>query len=166
MKKLIIASTMVVLLAAAVFGGQAIASNKPADSAVSEETSSIFGSSYWGSPLRVKTFEGCFKAGDYPDGYKGSILDETYPGIRHVSVTIVANGFDYAGNDVAGILLNSCDGSSVASINSDSQWDWNEAHIETFEFNANRWYIWLNTTKDSTAGYSYAVTVTYPSNQW
>jgi len=164
MKKLVLSVVLVALLAAAAFGGQAIASNKPADVTVSEETSEIlfdWGGSYYGSPLRMKSFEGCFDASDSPNAYVGKILEESYPEVRHVSVTISATGFDTAGNDHAGIALIDC-GGFVNSIDWDTGWDLNIVHLETFEFNADNWYIYLDTTIASTAHYSYAVTVTYP----
>jgi hypothetical protein len=137
-KKLILAVVLVALLAAAVFGGQALASSKPADVSVSEETSEIlfdWGGSYWGSPLRIQSFEGCFLATDYPDGYSGIILEERYPEVRHVSVTIIASDFDIFGDDSAIIYLYDCVGTNWW-IDGDSNWP-----------NVN---------------YKYAVTVTYP----
>jgi len=165
MKKLVLTVTLVVLLAAAVFGGQAIASNKPADVTVSEETSAIWGSSYWGSPLRMKTFDGCFDAQDYPDGYSGYLLKESYPGIRHVSVTISAYNFNDGPNDSATVSYQNCAGTGFG-IDTDIEWVLPTQTFETFEFNVQNWTIHLQTPKDSTAKYSYAVTVTYPSNQW
>lgn len=90
MKKLVLAVTLVVLLAAAVVGGQALASNKPADVTISEETSSILGSAYWGYPLRIKSLSGTaeISADDQ------ILLDETYPGTRHVSLTVFNWGVD------------------------------------------------------------------------
>ena len=61
MKKLVLTVALVVLLAAAVFAGQALASSKPADVTVSEEASEIlfdWGSSYRGYPVRMKTLSG------------------------------------------------------------------------------------------------------------
>jgi len=164
MKTLVLTVTLVALLAAAVFGGQAIASNKPADNSVSEETSEIlfdWGGSYWGSPVRMQSFEGCFSALDYPAGYSGFILEESYPEVRHVSVTIIANGFDYAGDDTAIIYLYDCVGTNWW-IDGDSLWPNSLSNFETFEFNTDHWIIDLYTTQDSIANYKDAVTVTFP----
>jgi hypothetical protein len=162
MKKLVLAVTLVVLIAAAAFGGQAIASSKATDISVSEETSEIlfdWGGSYWGSPLRMQSFEGCFQATDYPDGYSGFILEESYPEIRHVSVTIIASSFDQA--DAAEVTMMDCINSFYV-IDLDINWTFPSYNMETFEFNTDNWYIHLITTKDSKAKYSYTVTVTYP----
>jgi len=164
MKKLVLTVTLVALLAAAVFGGQAIASSKSNDVTVSEETSEVlfdWGGSYWGSPVRTQTFEGCFFATDYPDGYTGNFLRESYPEIRHVSVTIVAYNFDNAGNDIATLYMMDC-ANTYYGIDLDINWASPGHNMETFEFNTDNWTIWLNTTIGSTAHYSYAVTVTYP----
>jgi len=87
MKKLVLSVVLVALLAAAAFGGQAIASNKPADVTVSEETSAIWGSYYWGSPVRIQTDEGIITvSGD------DTTTNIDYPQVRHVSLTLWARG--------------------------------------------------------------------------
>jgi hypothetical protein len=166
MKKLVLTVVLVALLAAAVVGGQALASSKPADVTVSEETSAILGSSYWGYPLRMKTFEGCFLATDYPDGYEGYILEESYPGVRHVSVTIGARNFNLGVNDWAFILSETCSEVNLYTVDQSTDWVNPGQNFDTFEFNTDNWIIQLNTDIGSHAVYEYAVTITYPSNQW
>ncbi len=160
MKKLVLAVVLVALLAAAVFGGQAIASNKPADSKIDEQTDSYIWP--WGSPVRTQSFEGCFDHIDYVDGYSGNILEKSYPEVRHVSVTISARDFNVwsSADDRALIVSESCCGISDI-LDDDDKWG-TFNHYETFEFNTDHWYIYLETTVDSQAIYSYAVTVTYP----
>jgi hypothetical protein len=164
MKKLVLTVALVTLLAVAVFGGQALASSKPVDVTVSEDTSEIifdWGGSYWGSPAYMKSFEGCFNAQDYPDGFSDYILQESYPEIRHVSLTISARMFDTVGEDNVGIDLYDCSGERF-TIDNDFFWPDPSYRFETFEFNTDHWHIYLDTAKDSTAQFHYAVTVTYP----
>ena len=167
MKKLILAVTLVVLLAAAVFGGQAIASNKPADVSVSEEASQEilfdWGGSYWGSPVRMQSFQGYFDASDSPNAYSGYILEESYPEVRHVSVTIGASSFDSGGDDRAYIAVPKWESSTVSIIvNNSEEWANQHNYFGTIEFNADSWFISLDTYEGSSAKYEYAVTVTYP----
>jgi len=167
MKKLVLAVVLVALLAAAAFGGQAIASNKPADVTVSEEASEIlfdWGGSYWGSPVRIQSFEGYFDASDSPNAYVGNILEESYPEIRHVSVTIGASSFDDGGNnDYAYVLVPIGESpSSTHIVNNSEKWANPSYNYETIEFNADNWSIYMNIPEGSIAYYEYAVTVTYP----
>jgi len=165
MKRLVLTVALVALLVAAVFGGQALASSKSNDISISEETSEDilfnWGGSYWGSPLRMKSFQGCFNALDYPNGYNGNILEESYPEIRHVSVTVIASNFDMVGDDSVVMYLYDCGGTDWL-IDIDDAWGSNKFNFETFEFNTDHWIINLYTTQDSKVEYSYTVTVTYP----
>ena len=160
MKKLVLAVTSVALIAAAVFGGQAIASNKPADVTVSEETSAILGSSYWGYPLRIKSLSGTaeISADDQ------ILLDETYPGTRHVSLTVFNWGSDSGIPPFA-------DGVQVSmyipflgynAIMESHQTDF----YKTFEFDTDNWKLRARDYGNQTLKVYYWATITYPSNQW
>jgi hypothetical protein len=142
-KKTILVIAVIALVAVAVLGGQALAA-KPT-----------------GSSIAIETYEGCFDATDYPEGFKGEFLRESYPEVRHVSVTIGAHAFDQMGNDLAQIVPKfGCPSNDI--IDDDRWWEDSTHHEETFEFNTGYWYIYLKTTPLSSATYSYAVTVTYP----
>jgi hypothetical protein len=160
MKKLVLAVTLVVLLAAAVVGGQALASSKPANVIVSEETASILGSSYWGYPLRIKSLSGTaeISADDQ------ILLDETYPGTRHVSLTVFNWGVDSGIPPFA-------DGVEVSmnipflgysAVMESHQTDF----YKTFEFDTDNWKLRARDYGNQTLKVYYWATITYPSNQW
>ena len=165
MKKLILAVTFVALIAAAVFGGQAIASNKPAEVTVSEETSEAlfdWGGSYWGSPLRIKTLSGTAEI----DGESNVVLlDETYSGVRHVSLTVFNWGSD---NGTPPFFIDGVKISTNIPITGGSAVM--ESHqtdfYKTFEFNADNWKLIADDYGGTPLYVYYWATVTYPSNQW
>jgi len=157
MKKLVLVFTMVVLLAAAVFGGQAIASNKPADVTVSEETSAIWGSSYWGSPLRIKTLSG---TATIIDEIEAVILEETYSGARHVSISLYVSGLDDLGDELMVAPYVSIIGAQVPVI-----WTTTDGY-EQYDFNADEWRLTITDNGNNPVRVQYWVTITYPSNQW
>jgi opacity protein-like surface antigen len=155
MKKLVLSIVLVVLLAAAVFGGQAMASNKPADISISEETSSILGSSYWGYPLRMKTLSG---TDSMKEILLEVILDESYSGVRHVSLTLSAHGLDFL-NDYIGINLETGNGPDIIGhITADG--------VYTYEFDTDNWKLEAGDFGAFPLDVSYWATITYPSNQW
>ena len=154
MKKLVLTVALVALLVAAVIGGQALASSKPADVTVSEETSAILGSSYWGYPVRMKTLSGIVEASGIE-----TLLEETYPGIRHVSLTIAWGVKD--------------DPSDRVLIYTDAH-DWTYIPLEliqqpgvyTYEFDVDNWELYAENFGSETIEIYYWATITYPSNQW
>jgi hypothetical protein len=159
MKKLVLAFTMVVLLAAAVFGGQAIASSKSTDISVSEQTSeeilSGWGSSYWGYPVRMKTLSDNVTI----EQEIGGII-ESYPGVRHVSLTLHISGLDDT-NDIATLQVYFGD-NFAPDLDSYS----NEVIYRTYEFDAERWTIQVQDDGGEPIEIKYHATITYPSNQW
>ena len=156
MKKLVLTVTLVALLAAAVFGGQAIASNKPADVTVSEETSAIWGSSYWGYPVRMKTLSGSAEI----DKSVETVVAETYPGVRHVSLTIFAKG--QTNNDEIFLYINLPSGETYI-MEAMRVVDYG---FETYEFNTDYWNLEAWDSNEDPIEISYWATITYPSNQW
>ena len=158
MKKLVLAVTMVVLLAAAVFGGQAIASSKPADISISEQTSEEilfdWGSSYRGYPLRMNTLSGTEVLSNLPFTV---ILDESYSGVRHVSLTIAASGFE--SNDFVRIDLETGSGPVIIGRIDDTG-------LYTYEFDTDNWKLGADDEGGFPLYVRYWATITYPSNQW
>ena len=155
MKKLLLTVALVALLAAAVFGGQAIASSKANDVSISEETSSILGSSYWGYPVRMKTLS------DNVTIEQGiGSIKENYPGVRHVSLTLHIAGLDDA-NDIATLQVYFGD-TYAPDLDSYS----NEVVYRTYEFDAERWTIQAQDDGGEPIEIRYHATITYPSNQW
>jgi hypothetical protein len=146
MKRLIIITAVIALVAVAVFGGQALAA-KPT-----------------GSSVVMETLEGCFSALEYPDGYNGVFLQEEYPEIRHVSLTIAAIAFDAGVGDdqVMVVTRSNCSDQFFIIDASELTWDSRFTHFETHEFNTDNWEIWLTIPADSYAYYAYTVTVSYP----
>jgi hypothetical protein len=141
-------------LVAAVFGGQALASSKPADVTVSEETSSILGSSYWGYPLRMKTLSGNVTIEQENGGIR-----ENYSGVRHVSLTLYIAGLD--NNDIGSLQVYFGD-HFAPDLDSYS----NEVVYRTYEFDAERWMIQVQDVGGDPIEIMYHATITYPSNQW
>jgi hypothetical protein len=159
MKKLVLVFTMVVLLAAAVFGGQAIASNKPADVTVSEEASQEilfdWGSSYRGYPVRMKTVSGNLTIKVLASGS----IEENYPGVRHVSLTVLALGLDHFEDRVylqVAFTDNFAPNLDIFSQNG----------FRTYEFDTDRWEISATNWGGADMDIWYNATITYPSNQW
>jgi hypothetical protein len=166
MKKLVLAVTLVALLAAAVLGGQAIASNKPADVTVSEETSAIWGSSYWGSPLRMKTLSG----NAVIDGEAGvTILDETYSGVRHVSLTVFIWGLDSGSPDPDWVKPTTYIPSVGYDLIIESRQTVTEIQTlynNIYEFDTDNWKLQASDYSGLPLEVYYQATITYPSNQW
>jgi hypothetical protein len=159
MKKLILSVVLVALLAAATFGGQAIASSKPADVSVSEEASREilfdWGSSYRGYPVRMKTLSGSVMASG-----SETLVEETYSGVRHVSLTIIVGTLD--------------DPSDKVHISTDVPgWPYaplalmNQHGVYTYEFDVDNWRLEaLNIPTTIEIDVYWWATITYPSNQW
>jgi hypothetical protein len=158
MKKLVLAFTMVVLLAAAVFGGQAIASSKSNDVSVSEETSSILGSSYWGYPLRMKTISGRF---EIDDTQSSETVHQTYPDTRHVHLTVVLNSNGTTNDGSFGIHI------SVGGYwTAPSTFIIDDAGFYIYEFDTSEWWLGVYPASAGNTAVFYEATITYPSNQW
>jgi hypothetical protein len=147
---------MVALIAAAVFGGQAIASNKPADVTVSEETASILGSSYWGYPLRVKTLSGSVMVSGFE-----TLVEETYSGVRHVSLMIIIGTIDDPDDEV--YISTDVPGWPYVPLGGEK----GNTGVYTYEFDVDNWRLeaW-NTPTTIELEVHYRATITYPSNQW
>jgi hypothetical protein len=158
MRKLVLSIVLVVLLAAAVFGGQALASNKPTDVSVSEETSSILGSSYWGYPLRMKTISGRF---EIDDTQSSETVHQTYPDTRNVHLTVV---LDSAGlSDDGWFELHISVGGILGPM---SELYIRDIGYYTYEFDTTEWYLEVKPASDDWTIVYYEATITYPSNQW
>jgi hypothetical protein len=159
MKKLAFAIVLVALLAAAVVGGQALASSKPADVTVSEEMSEEilfdWGSSYRGYPLRMKTL-----SDNITLSFDGVTIEENYSGVRHVSLTLYVEGVD-GSEDWGGLQVYFADDFAPNLDTFGGQ-----AVIRTYEFDAKRWKIDANDTGNEPIKIKYHATITYPSNQW
>jgi len=155
MKKVILTVALVALLVAAVFGGQAMASSKSNDISISEETSSILGSSYWGYPLRMKTL-----SDNITLSFDGVIIEENYSGVRHVSLTLYIGGVD-ASEDWGYLQVYFPDDFAPNLDTFGGQ-----AVIRTYEFDAKRWKIDAKDTGNEPIKIKYHATITYPSNQW
>jgi hypothetical protein len=149
MKKLVLAVTLVALVAAAVFGGQAIASNKPAEVTVSEETSAIWGGSYWGSPVRIQTDENWITVSD--DDVTTNI---DYRQIRHVSLTLMVTGIE--ASDTVSIYLEMPSGQlgDIGYITADG--------LYTYEFDSDNFSIHTHDAGGILINVSYYITTTYP----
>jgi hypothetical protein len=161
MKKVILTVALVALLVAAVFGGQAIASSKANDVSISEETSSILGSSYWGYPLRMKTLSGTAVL----DGELGvTILDETYSGVRHVSLSVFSRGSDTGIPPlVDGVVVTTY----IPILPGDYALEPTQTNgYKTYEFDADNWKLQASDHGGATFYVYYWATITYPSNQW
>jgi hypothetical protein len=159
MKKLAFAIVLVALLAAAVVGGQALASSKPADVTVSEEMSEEilfdWGSSYRGYPLRMKTLsDNITLLGD------AVRIEENYSGVRHVSLTLYVEGVD-GGEDWGGLQVYFAD-DYAPNLDSFK----GKVGLFTYEFDAKRWSIDAGDTANEPIKIKYYATITYPSNQW
>ena len=156
MKRLVLTVALVALLVAAVFGGQALASSKSNDISISEETSSILGSSYWGYPLRMKTLSGTAEIVDTSK----AILDETYSGVRHVSLSLFSWGLD---NPAEAVLV----GTYVPELGALT---WVGSMVTdgfaAYEFDTDRWELQAWDSGNNTLNVHYWATITYPSNQW
>jgi hypothetical protein len=154
MKKLVLTIALVALLVAAVFGGQALASSKSNDISISEETSSILGSSYWGYPVRMKTLSGDVTISSGTGG-----IEENYPGVRHVSLTLSVVGIDT--QEEVAVLEVFFDDTTLplASFT-------NNNNGGTYEFDAERWWISAYNVGGNPIEIRYHATITYPSNQW
>lgn len=145
MKRTIIVIAVIALVAVAVFGGQALAA-KPT-----------------GSSVVMETLDGYFFAyDDYPDGFAGRFVDESYPEPRHVIVTIRADSFDMKGNDIAVLRINVGGAGWINLDSSDRDWEDPQRQFKTLEFVADSWEISLVTTPSSNARYAYGAVVTYP----
>jgi hypothetical protein len=159
MKKLVLSFTLVALIAGAVLGGQAIASNKPADVTVSQEMSEEilfdWGSSYRGYPVRMKTLSGNLTVLS-----EGGRIEENYSGVRHVSLTLFILGIDHI-NDYGGLQVYFGD-----SFGPDLDGYSNEVVYRTYEFDAERWAIYVYNEGGDPVDIRYHATITYPSNQW
>jgi hypothetical protein len=155
MKKVILTVALVALLVAAVFGGQAMASSKSNDISISEETSSILGSSYWGYPVRMKTLsDNITLLGD------AVRIEENYSGVRHVSLTLYVEGVD-GGEDWGGLQVYFAD-DYAPNLDSFK----GKVGLFTYEFDAKRWSIDAGDTANEPIKIKYYATITYPSNQW
>jgi hypothetical protein len=153
MKKLVLTVTVLALIAGAAFGGQAIASSKPADVTVSEETSEIlfdWGGPYSGSPVRIQTDEGMITVFD-------EITDTRieYPQVRHVSLTLLIE--DIGATDVVEIYLYRPDGQDIARVDAIQS---SGAH--TYEFESDNIRIHASEDGDFPLTISYYITTTYP----
>jgi len=158
MKKLVLTVTLVVLLAAAVFGGQAIASSKSNGVTVSEEVSEIlfdWGSSYRGYPLRMKTLSGT----DEISGQSSvRILDESYSGVRHVSLTLSAQGLSSNDKILISIEIDLVGPVLIGHITANG--------LYTYEFDTDNWWLEAGDYDELPLSVHYWATITYPSNQW
>jgi len=157
MKKLVLTVALVVLLAAAVFAGQALASSKPADVTVSEETLSNGGGSLLGYPLLMETLSGNVTLEQEIGG-----INENYPGVRHVSLTLHIAGLDDA-SDIATLQVYfgdtfAPDLADLADLDNDSN------KVQTYEFDAERWTIQAQDDDGDPIVIRYHATITYPSN--
>jgi len=141
MKRLIIVTAVLALLAAAVFGGQALAA-KPTCSS-----------------LAIETFRGHFYASDYLDGFDRRFLEVPYPEVRHVSLTVTGAYFG-ENDDLIVLMMDDVGLSNI--IDAKTRWDNPSYHFETYEFDTHFWYIDIDTPAFSNAIYSYSVTVTFP----
>ena len=161
MKKLVLAFTMVVLLAAAVFGGQAIASSKSNDVSVSEESSEIlfgWGGSYYGSPLRMQTISGRVSIDDIE---AIETVSQTYPGTRNVHLTVVLND---TGNSADGWFELQI---SVGGLMTPEGYIYiNDLGPHMYEFDTTEWNLKVHPASDGWTSVLYEATITYPSNQW
>jgi len=152
-------------LVAAVFGGQAIASSKSNDVSVSEETLSYFGSSYWGNPLRIKTLSGTAEI----SGENSVILDETYSGVRHVSLTVITGELDSGPPAIDTVRVTTY----IPSLGYDIMMESLQTVEETqayynniYEFNTDNWKLEASDYSGGAINVYYWATITYPSNQW
>ena len=159
MKKLVLSIALVALLVAAVFGGQAIASSKSNDVSVSEEMSEEilfdWGSSYRGYPLRMKTLSGSDLI--YQELFE-IILDESYSGVRHVSLTLSVNGLLDSKDNVTIDLETGNGPDNIGHIADDG--------LYTYEFDTDNWKLEASAYGVSPIDVRYWATMTYPSNQW
>lgn len=142
-KRTILVTAVIALLAAAVFAGQAVAA-KPT-----------------GSSVVIETLEGSFDSADYPTGYMGYYVEETYPEVRHVTLTISAENFDTVWDESAQIRVSIGD-SEICLVDDDRWWEDSHEQFKTFEFVADYWNIALIIGDPSDAEYHYAAIVTYP----
>jgi hypothetical protein len=160
MKKLILAIVLVALLAAAVFGGQALASSKSADVIVSEQPSeeilSWWGSSYRGYPVHMKTLSGSVMASG-----SETLVEETYSGVRHVSLTIAVGPIDDPDDEV--YISTDTPGWTYIPLGGEK----GNTGVFTYEFDVDNWRLeaW-NTPTTIELEVHYWATITYPSNQW
>ena len=157
MKKLVLAFTMVVLLAAAVFGGQAIASSKSNDVSVSEETSEIlfdWGGSYWGSPLRMQTISGNIVL---DDTQASEVVYQTYPDTRNVHLTVVLNDDSISGDGSFELYI------SVGGLMSPYGYIYEgDIGIYTYEFDTTEWELKVDPASIGYNSVLYEATITYP----
>lgn len=152
MKKLLLAVVLVALLAAAAFGGQAVASSKSTDISVSEETSEIlfdWGGSYWGSPLRMQTDEGTITISN-----NSTYTNADYPQVRHVSLSLLALGL--VAPDIVEIFVEMPNG-ILAGVD-----NFQVGGFHTYEFDSDNFFIVISDTDGSPVTVSYYVTTTYP----
>ena len=170
MKKLVLTVALVALLVAAVFGGQALASSKPTDVTVSEPASEEilfdWGSSYRGYPLRMKTLSG----NAVIDGEAGvTILDETYSGVRHVSLTVFIWGLDSGSPDPDWVKPTTYIPSVGYDLIIESRQTVTEIQTlynNIYEFDTDNWKLQASDYSGLPLEVYYQATITYPSNQW
>ena len=158
MKKLVLTVTLVALLAAAVFGGQAIASNKPADVTVSEEESQEilfdWGGSYWGSPLRMQTISDRIVIDDTQSPVE---VWQTYPETRNVHLTVVLNTNGVTNDGWFDIWV------SVGGFyNAYGILGVDVKGFYTYEFDTNDWFLVVNPASTGSTIVLYEATITYP----
>lgn len=116
----------------------------------------------WGSPALAQRFEGCFDTREYPAGYNGRILEESYPEDRNVSAIISASDFDIFGDDNASVAAQICSANTFI-IDANIWCDSSCGIVETLKFNTDNWRVQLSITSGSWFRYSYTVTLIYPS---
>jgi hypothetical protein len=166
MKRLVLTVALVALLVAAVFGGQALASSKSNDISISEETSSILSSSYWGYPLRMKTLSGTAVI----DGEAGvTILDETYSGVRHVSLTVFIWGLNSgspAPDWVKPTTYIPSVGYDLIIESRQTVTEIQTLYNNIYEFDTDNWKLQASDYSGLPLEVYYQATITYPSNQW
>ncbi len=91
------------------------------------------------------------------DEIKAVILDETYSGVRHVSLTLSANGLE--SSDYIEIYLE-------VGFGPDSIGHITDNGFYTYEFDTDNWKLELNDYGAFPLIVYYWATITYPSNQW
>jgi hypothetical protein len=148
MKKYIFITTVIALLAVAVFGGRSMAYYWPWEVPTPTPTPTPTCPG-----ICMETLSGTFTVEDQDD------MHVNYPGVRHVSLTLfVASGVDPG--DYASLYMY-FDNSRVAIA------DLANSVYQTYEFDAEHWQIGAgNSNGVPPIEIRYKATITYPSSQW